>query len=46
MNTAAISQMTKQINQVAEATGQTAHEVMEKLFAKDQWTWFLISQCN
>jgi hypothetical protein len=46
MQKVTVAQMTKEIEKVADATGQTKHQVIEKLFAKDQWTWFLIGQCK
>lgn len=32
------------IIKVAKATDQTKEEVASKMFAKDQWTWFLVEQ--
>jgi sulfatase maturation enzyme AslB (radical SAM superfamily) len=38
------STLNKRIEQVAKATNQTKAEVTAKLFAKDDWTHFLVRQ--
>ena len=38
------STLNKRIEQVAKATNQTKSEVAAKLFAKDDWTHFLVRQ--
>ena len=44
-----VNEMNKQtlnaaIGKVAKATDKTKAEIAAKMFAKDQWTWFLIRQ--
>jgi hypothetical protein len=38
------STLNKRIEEVAKATNQTKAEVVAKLFAKDDWTHFLVRQ--
>jgi hypothetical protein len=37
-------QLNSAITKVAKSTDKTEQQIMDKLLAKDSWTWFLIKQ--
>lgn len=38
------TELSQAIEKVSAATSQSFDEVMHKLTAKDDWTWFLVNQ--
>jgi len=38
------SELNQAIAKVAESTNKTNQEIANKLFAKDDWTWFLVRE--
>lgn len=40
-----IDKLHEAITTVAESTDQSFEDVVKKLMAEDNWTWFLVKQC-